>query len=320
MVDFESPLFIRLATKRSNVLERMLSKPSQFRPEAIKLAEYILEKRKESPDYDSYSLHDLIDARNHINEEKFPVRTHYLDLQISTRKRKDYGASKEEKNRAKKDAIKFNPRLSVTIKKGENKPDEETEISLEDFKEYLIDPQYNEYIVVEDYSVKLFIHFDFDKNRYGFFFSYFDKNEQKTYDSIVHGFSKQYSISLLKNFLEKGKSELNQIEWKVLKKRSFLSLTIFIAFLVLYFIIPLVVKYEIRFISQYISNYLDIIRVASIYFLVVILSYNVFTERNQFKHFNKLSGREKIDTVMSLVITIFFVLLIYYGKFDIFIK
>ncbi|HCI69574.1 MAG TPA: hypothetical protein DHV30_02810, partial [Balneola sp.] len=150
--------------------------------------------------------------------------------------------------------------------------------------------------------------------------SYFDKNEQKTYDSIVHGFSKQYSISLLKNFLEKGKSELNQIEWKVLKKRSFLSLTIFIAFLVLYFIIPLVVKYEIRFISQYISNYLDIIRVASIYFLVVILSYNVFTERNQFKHFNKLSGREKIDTVMSLVITIFFVLLIYYGKFDIFIK
>jgi len=70
MVDFESPLFYRLSNKRTNLLRRMLSNPSHYRPEAIELTKYILQKRQESPDYDSYTLSELIDARNHINEEK----------------------------------------------------------------------------------------------------------------------------------------------------------------------------------------------------------------------------------------------------------
>ncbi|MEP1307138.1 MAG: hypothetical protein ABJK11_13985 [Balneola sp.] len=49
MTDFESPLFIRLVTKQSNILERMLSTPSHFRPEAIKLAEYALINDTNSP-------------------------------------------------------------------------------------------------------------------------------------------------------------------------------------------------------------------------------------------------------------------------------
>lgn len=316
MLDFESPLFIRLATKRSIVLERMLSNPSQFRPEAIKLAEYILEKRKESPDYDSYSLHDLIDARNHINEEKFPVRTHYLDLQISARKRKDYETSKEDKNKAQRDAIKFNPRLSVSIKKGGNKPDEETEISLEDFKEYLVDPQYNEYIVVEDSSVKLFIHFDFDKNRHGFFFSYYDKYEQKTYDSIVHGFSKQYSISLLKNFLEKGKSGLNQIEWKDFKKGYLLPLIITLSLLILFFGVPLALKYEVSFLSEFISTHLSQIRTVALYLFLGLLAVNIFNDRNQFKYFSRLTLKEKFDNIFQVIILLGLIALIYFGKFD----
>lgn len=316
MIDFESPLFIRLATKRSVVLERMLSTPSHFRPESIRFAEYILEKRKESPDYDSYSLYDLIDARNHINEEKFPVRTHYLDLQISARKRHDYSSSNEERNKAQKDAIRINPRLSVSIKKGGSKIEEEIEISLDDFKDYLIDPQYNEYIVIEDSSIKLFVQFDFDKNRHGFFFSYYDKYEQKTFDSTVHGISKNFTLPFLKNFLEKGKSELKQIEWKTLKKGSFISLILSILFLVFFIGVPLALKYEVLVLSDFISTHLTKIKTVVIYLFLGLLAVNVFNDRKQFKYFSRLTLKEKFDTIFQVIILIVLIVLILFGKFD----
>lgn len=316
MVDFESPLFIRLAAKQSIVLERMLSNPSRFRPEAIKLAVYILEKRKESPDYDSYSLYDLIDARNHINEEKFPVRTHYLDLQISARKRKDHETSKEDKNKAQRDAIKINPRLSVTIKKGGNKPDEETEISLEDFKGFLLEPSYSQYLKIEDSTTELFIMYDPGKTQHGYYFEYFDKYTELEYRSQLHGLSIEFTIRFLKDFLEKGKSSFKEIDWVQIKSKSIFSLIFSLTPIALLFVLGISYKFKIDPLYELIIVYKSAFIQPLLYFILALSILKTFKDRNQLKNLSKLTGLEKYDTITNLFVPFIIAALIYFGLFE----
>lgn len=248
------------------------------------------------------------------------MRANYLDLHISTRKRKETFESEEVKKRRLKEAIEFNPRLRLKIKKGGTKLKEETEASLEDLKEFLIDPPANEYISIEDSSVELFAHFDFNQHQYGFFFNYFDKKESKNFDSIIHGFSNEFAISFVKDFIEKGKKELEQIEWRQIKKGSILTVGAYFFLIILFFLIPLATEYEIIFISGFISTHIEIVRIVFTYFFIGTFALSILSDRKQFKYFNKLSNREKFDTVFSLLVFIFFAVLIFVGEFDLFIK
>lgn len=306
----ENPFFDKLLQKRSIELENMIQNPQSFTQQAIEAANYILEERSKCVDYSQYTYPDLIDVKKHINSEKYPVRAALLLQEISKRKRdQDFDS---EKQKQRKESIRINPRLGISLKKRDNKLNEEIEITLEDFKGFMLDPTYGEYIKIEDSAVELFVIFDTDKNRHGFFLEYYDKYEKLEYRSRLHGLSENYTIEYLKNFLEKGKTELKTLDWVQIKKTSLLSLIISSVPVVLFLTLVISFHFKINPVYDLILEYRNLIINGFVYLFLSLSIYNVYSNLWQFKNLSKLTHKEKFDTISSIFIPIVLAGLIYF--------
>ena len=305
----DNPFFDKLLQKRTVDLEDMLRYPRSFTKQAIEAASYILEERIKCVDYTQYTYYDLIDVKNHINAEKYPVRAALLYQEISRRKRSEDFKSVAEKNQL--DSIKINPRLGV-IFKGNNDLNDEVEITLDDFKNYLIKPTFGKYVKIEDSRIELFVIFDTNKSQHGFFLEYYDKYEKLEYRSKLHGLSKGFTIEYLKSFIEKGKSELQNLEWVLVKKKSLVSLILTLVPIAIFFTLSIFFNFKINPIYDLILEYEDLIFSFFMYLFLVQSIYNVFSNSEQFKNLSKLTFREKFDTISSIFVPLIIASFIYF--------
>lgn len=310
----DSPFFDKLIVKSDSELENMLQNEKDFDANAIKVAKYIQEERENCVYYSTYIFSDLLDVKNHIDEEKYPVRAALLNNEISKRKSSEeyFNAKETQELILEKKSIQINPRLRISLEKADTKGLRET-IDLDQLKEYLIKPKYGEFIKVSDSTVDLFIIYEIDKNQHGFSFEYQDKNNDEYFKSTLHGLSKEFSISFAKNFIEKGKNDLETLNWRKIKKEGSKFSSIFTyVYSVLFIIIALSVQFEINPISDLITQHKDTLKKPFLYFLFLISVLNIYSTREQFLHLPKLSNKEKFDTFFSILFPIILAAIIYF--------
>lgn len=286
----------------------MVRNKSKFDGNAVKVAEYILEERANCIDYTTYTFADLIDVKNHIDEEKYPVRVALLNNEISKRK-----INKELFIQKKVKATDFENELSkirikpdIIIKKQDFKSNDLKTIEVSELHLLFKDSHKYKFFTIEDSSTRLVFDYDLWRHEYGFKFFYYDKINKKNYRSILHGMNNSFAFELVKKFLVNGKKVLKAIEWLEVDSQT---VGFFKAIFYLFLTIAL---FSTNYIYQNSSSFIEVKQtnffVSFIlenqknifYMLIPPILFFVYRDRKQLLHFKRLTGFERFDTFMML--------------------
>ncbi len=304
----------------------MLDHPEGIVKEAYKVAEFIMDERKESAKYLEYSDEDLVNALMKMDKKVFPVRYKFIETEIKNRDFErsvdnfDDGSIKVATISSKmkfSSFLKYRKRPDVSFKIQGYSPHEFRQISDEDFHSLLFNRENPEVLVIEDNRIRLFIHFDYSEVEYGFKLFYLDKYKNMEYKSILHGLSDDFTFQVIFNFIESGKTELQILKWNEVRNSTLRTLIANLHLVPIWIFIVAVafLSLESSFLSSGISAIVDeFIQANSFYFpalmlFTIILS--VFKDRYQLANLDKLSTKEVIDTLSGVFMIPFLALLIY---------
>lgn len=323
----KSNYFERLVQKNDNELLYMVNHPEGIKKEAFKVAQYILDERKQVGNYSTFTYSELLDAQSSINKEVFPARIHLIEEEIKNRNFDreliPFDLSDDITPRSLKEKLTFTPlpsfriRPDTSFKQQGDTIDQFVSISEEDFRLNLLNPEGQRDLIVEDFNIRLYIRFDTQKHEYGFKFWYFDKNLKKEYKSVLHGISDSFAIQFIADVINKGKSELQILKWKEVRSSVFADiihtfqtiLTYSASAVILYLFI------DQQFFSATFSNIVFDFLFSNARFIFVIGAFSmllgIIQSRHQLMNLKKLSIYEQIDTLSPILIFPLFLLIAY---------
>lgn len=306
----------------------MISHPDQVTDDALEVARFIIHERTHGADYTNYSYQELVEAKESINAEKYPVKARQLVEEFKKRDLNENIIDIAEKdlfhiNQISKYKIgqsfsNLKVRPDVNFLKYDYKKKDFLKTDIDHLILFISSPGYYDFIQINDGRIELQILHNGDKNENGFKFFYFDTYEKKNYESILHGFSKEFAITFLINFIEKGHSSFSEIEWRLIEKNllrflySSTSLVLLIGFIVMSAIYKFLPE---SFLAENLSTHLfDTSHTKSYFFifLTTLLGFKLIEDRHQVKNLSKLSTREKYDTISSYFVLIIMALFVYY--------